>query len=157
MQSQGTTPFKSPRLLGHPLHPMLTDFPLALWSISLLGDLVGIWRGDELFHKFAFWNIVLGLAFAIPTMVTGLLEFAAIPDGHPGLKAAMRHLWIMLIAAVLFGCSLVFRIGQFASSTGALWVAIIFSLLGLCCLVIGGWFGGEMVFRFGIGSQEKDI
>ena len=155
MERQPTGGFKPPRFLGHPLHPMLTDFPLALWSMSLLGDLAGVAMGDEFFHRCAFWLVVSGLVMAVPAIATGLLEFAGIADDHPALKPATWHMWIMLCATTLFGCSLVFRVGKIASSTGALWAAIGCSALGVALLIVGGWFGGELVFRHGIGSRAR--
>ena len=35
---------KGLRALGHPLHAVLSDFPLALLGTSLVWDVIGIWR-----------------------------------------------------------------------------------------------------------------
>lgn len=145
-------------MLGHPVHPILTDFPIALWSTSLLGDLMGLWQGHTVYRQFAFWAIAVGLIIAVPTIVTGLIDYAAIPQRHPALKAATWHMWIMLSAATAYTCSLIARIGHSLSSGLSIAIAIGLSVLGLCLLVIGGWFGGEMVFRHGLGShRESDV
>jgi uncharacterized membrane protein len=156
MQPQSRSPGKGARLFGHPVHPMLTDFPIALWSTSLLGDILGVWLGQTMYEQFAVWSIALGLIIVVPTIVTGLIDFAAIPEGHPALNGATWHMWIMLSAASTFGCSLIARIGQFSSSTVARDIAIGLSVLGLCLLLIGGWFGGDLVFRHGVGSRGSD-
>lgn len=141
------------RLLGHPVHPLLTDFPIALWSTSLLADLARIWRGHEIYGQFAFWAIALGLIIAAPTVVTGLLDYAAIPQQHPALKAATWHMWIMLSAATLYACSFIARLGHSPSTGLSSAIAVGLSVLGLLLLLVGGWFGGELVFRHGIGSR----
>ena len=146
---------KGARLFGHPMHPILTDFPIALWSISLLADLMGVWHDNALYRQFAFWNIAVGLVISVPTVVTGLFDFAAIPPGHPALKAATWHMWIMLSAASAYGGSLIARIGRLSSSGTSMEIAIGLSVLGLGLLLIGGWFGGEMVFRHGIGARAR--
>ena len=143
------------RLFGHPVHPMLTDFPIALWSTSLLGDVVGVWRGELVYREFALWAIAVGLIIAIPTIVAGLIDYAAIPPRHAAINHATWHMWIMLSAATVYGCSLIAHIGRFASSYFASWISIGLSVLGLILLTIGGWFGGEMVFRHGIGSRTE--
>ncbi|PYJ69919.1 MAG: hypothetical protein DME75_10185 [Verrucomicrobia bacterium] len=48
---------KGLRLFGHPLHMMLVHFPIALWSVSLLGDVAWLWRGETLWAEMAFWSI----------------------------------------------------------------------------------------------------
>lgn len=141
------------RLLGHPVHPLLTDFPIALWSASLLADFVGIWRGQAVYGQFAFWAIALGLIVAAPTIVTGLLDYAAIPQQHSALKGATWHMWLMLSAATVYACSFVARLVHMPSTGLSTAIAVGLSVLGLLLLLVGGWFGGELVFRHGIGSR----
>src|SRR5262245_50922260 len=142
------------RLFGHPVHPALTDFPIALWSTSLLADVAGLWRGDVVYRRFAFWAIAVGLIVAVPTIVAGLVDYAAIPPGRPAIKGATWHMWIMLSATTLYSFSLIAHIGRFASSSFSMWMGIGLSAVGLVLLMLGGWLGGEMVFRHGIGSQS---
>jgi uncharacterized membrane protein len=157
MPQENSSGGKGARLFGHPVHPILTDFPIALWSTSLLGDLMGVWQGQAVYRQFAFWAIALGLVIAVPAIVTGLIDYAAMPQGHPALKAATSHMWIMLSAATAYACSLIARIGQSSSSGLSIAIAIGLSVLGLCLLLIGGWFGGEMVFRYGVGSHGESV
>lgn len=154
MQQENNFGGKGARLFGHPMHPILTDFPIALWSTSLLGDLVGLWRGHVVYTQFAFWAIAVGLVIAVPAIVTGLIDYAAIPQDHPALKAVTWHMWVMLSAATAFACSLIARVGHPPLSGLSITIAIGLSVLGLCLLLIGGWFGGELVFRYGVGSQK---
>ena len=153
MQPESRSVGKGARLLGHPVHPILTDFPIALWSTSLLGDLMGIWRGHAVYRECAFWAIAVGLIVAVPTIVTGLIDYAAIPQGHPALKGATWHMWVMLSAATAYGCSLIARIGRLSSFGFSIGIGISLSAVGLVLLIAGGWLGGEMVFHHGIGSR----
>lgn len=138
MQQEGSSVRKGARLFGHPVHPIITDFPIALWSISLLGDVAEAWRGNPVYGQFAFWAIAVGLIFALPTITTGLIDYAAMPQGHPALKVAARHMWIMLSAATTYACSSIFRIGHPPSGL-SIAIAIGLSVLGLCLLLAGGW------------------
>lgn len=155
MSGESNSAGKGARVLGHPVHPILTDFPIALWSISLLGDVVGVWRGQVVYRQFAFWAIAVGLIIAVPTIVTGLIDYAAIPQGHPAIKGATWHMWIMVSAATAFASSLIAHISRFSSSGFATAMSISLSAGGLVLLMIGGWFGGEMVFHHGIGSRRE--
>lgn len=153
MLGESNSARKGARILGHPVHPILTDFPIALWSVSLLGDVVGVWRGQVVYRQFAFWAITVGLIIAVPTIVAGLIDYAAIPQGHPAIKGATWHMWIMLSAATAYACSLFAHINRFSSSGFATAMGISLSAVGLVLLMVGGWFGGEMVFRHGIGFR----
>ncbi|HET8926173.1 MAG TPA: DUF2231 domain-containing protein [Candidatus Acidoferrum sp.] len=153
MDQQSGSAGRGARLFGHPLHPMLTDLPIALWLISLLADLAALWQHRPIFRQFALWNIAIGLIASAPTIVAGLIDFAAIPPNHPALKAANWHMWIMLSAASAYGGSLIARLTS--SSTLSMGIAIGLSALGLGLLLVGGWFGGEMVFRYGLGSGDN--
>ena len=146
---------KGAQLLGHPVHPILTDFPIALWSTSLLGDIAAAWRGQMAYREFAFWALALGLVIAAPTIVAGLIDYAAIPQGHPAITRATWHMWIMLGAATVYACSLIAHLGRFSSSRFAVWMSMGLSAAGLVLLMIGGWLGGELIFRYGIGSRGE--
>ena len=154
MREESTSVGKGARMFGHPVHPVLTDFPIALWSASLLADLVGVWWGRVAYRQFAFWAIVVGLIVAVPTIVAGLMDYAGIPQGHAAIKSATWHMWIMLGASATYSCGLIAHMGRFDSSSVAIWLGIGLSALGLVLLMIGGWLGGEMVFRYGIGSTR---
>src|SRR5207244_10698927 len=75
---------KGLRLFGHPLHMMLVHFPIALWSVSLLGDVAWLWRGERLWAEMAFWSIGAGLALAVPTAVNGFVDYPALACGTGG-------------------------------------------------------------------------
>ena len=146
---------KGARLLGHPVHPILTDFPIALWSTSLLGDIAAAWLGQMAYREFAFWALALGLVIAAPTIVAGLIDYAAIPQGHPAITRATWHMAFMLGAATVYTCSLIAHIDRFSSSRVAMWTSMGLSGAGLVLLMIGGWLGGELIFRYGIGSRGE--
>ena len=74
MRQEGSAARKGAYLFGHPVHPTLTDFPIALWSTSLLGDLMGFWGGHAVYRQFAFWAVAVGLIAAVPTIMTGLID-----------------------------------------------------------------------------------
>ncbi|MCI0488990.1 MAG: DUF2231 domain-containing protein, partial [Blastocatellia bacterium] len=97
---------KGLRVLGHPVHAMISDFPLALLGTSLLWDAAGIWRGEALWWAISFWNIALGLVTAIIAAIAGAIDYAAIEQDSPALGAGARHMMIMLTAVAAYSTSL---------------------------------------------------
>lgn len=142
--------------LGHPLHPPFTHFPVALWSISLLWDMVGIWRGEILWWQLSFWSIAAGLVMALPAAVTGFIEYVILPqERKAALRTATRHMIVVMIAASAYAGSLILRGGPAIPANDMLLPSVGLAGLGFISLQIGGWLGGELVYKHRVGIAEK--
>lgn len=138
------------RFFGHPLHPPTTHLPVGLLAGSVVWDVLGLATGTEVWWQVAWWSLLLGLAASLPTALTGLLEFAALPSDDPASSRAVLHMVSALAAVGLFGTSAALRMGVPEPGRATLVVAV--SGLGLVGLLVAGWSGGEMVFRHGVGT-----
>ncbi|MEE6272814.1 DUF2231 domain-containing protein [Georgenia wangjunii] len=63
------------RVLGHALHPLLTDLPIGAWTSATILDLTGSSR------EAASRLVGVGLLAAVPTAVTGWAEWATTEGG----------------------------------------------------------------------------
>jgi uncharacterized membrane protein len=140
------------KLLGHPLHPILIPFPLGLLITSFIFDIVYLLTHNAIFSVVAFWMIAAGVIGGLIAAVPGMIDWLAIPPGTRARSIALWHLGSNVLAIVLFVLSWLIRIGAPPGQTGA--VAIILSLLGVVVLGVGGWLGGELVDRLGVGVDE---
>src|SRR5712691_6679308 len=138
------------RLFGHPVHPMLSDFPLALLGIAPAVDAAAIWLDGRAWLA-SWWSIAAGCALAVPTAVAGFIDFAALAKDDPAEKHATPHMMLMLGAVCSFGGSLAVRGAPGPVAGGARWLAFALSLFGLALALLGGWFGGHLVFHHGVG------
>jgi uncharacterized membrane protein len=145
---------KGLRLFGHPLHMMLLHFPIALWSVSLLADVVWLWRGETLWAEMAFWSVVVGSTFAVPTAVAGFVDYLAV-TGEQAERVALWHMITMLCAAGVFILSLIVQGAPTATSPGRMIAATCVSGTGVALLICGAWLGGELVLRHGIGRVNS--
>jgi uncharacterized membrane protein len=144
---------KKLRLAGHPVHPMLVAFPIALFAMTAVWQTVSLF--DPRWWLFAFWNLVAGLALAVPTAITGLIDFASIPRHSPAENIAIWHLIANSTAILSFGGSLA-ALGRPAPSTPErLHLALALSAFGLVVLLAGGWLGGHLVYRHGVGVEKE--
>jgi uncharacterized membrane protein len=144
------------RLFGHPVHAMISDLPVALLGSSLLWDALGLLRGGPIWWAVSFWDIALGLATMVLAMIAGVADFAALARGHPALDTATRHMLVMLSAGSCFVVSLAFRGGPAPPSGRDAIVIVGLEGVGLLLLLAGGWYGGELVFRYGIGQSTAE-
>ena len=143
------------RLFGHPLHAVLSDFPLALLGTSLLWDVVGMWRGEALWWAISFWDIALGLALALAAAGAGAVDYAAINEGEQVVKLATTHMMLMLLATGMYVVSLLVRGGPLPPVGVNRILALILESLGLILLMAGGWCGGHLVFHHGVGRDRS--
>jgi len=147
---------KGLRALGHPLHAMLSDFPLALLGTSLLWDALGLWRGEAVWWAISFWNMALGVTAAFVAAMAGAVDYAAIKQGDQAEKLATSHMMIMLLAVSMYVVSLLLRGGPAAPIGAGRVGALILESLGLILLMVGGWCGGHLVFHHGIGRDQTE-
>jgi uncharacterized membrane protein len=154
MTTQGSGPI---RALGHPIHTPLTHFPLALWTAAFIGDLVHWKWGGAFWWDFSFWNLVLGSGLGALTVLTGFYDLLFIPEKKTRAeKTAIQHMVVMLTAYCLFGASLYFHRGGLELAASRQLPALILSGLGTACLQVGGWLGGQLVYRHGIGYHDPN-
>ena len=121
-------------LLGHPLHPMLTDIPIGAWSMSALLDLVG----GEQAERAADLLVAAGVAAAVPTAAAGLNDWSDTQGAES--RVGVVHAAANSTALVLYAASLLARCRGRRSTGKAL------ALAGLGALLSGGYLGGYLSF-----------
>jgi uncharacterized membrane protein len=117
-------------------------------------DIVGYFQPNPLWYQMSYWCLTAGLTVALLAAVTGFLEYIAIQSQHPGMKTATTHMMLMLITTTLFGASWVLRAMSGMASAPTAW-AIALAFIGVILLAIGGWLGGVLVYRHGIGQMKN--
>lgn len=143
------------RLDGLPVHPVTVHFPIALLTTTLLWDGIGLWTGASLWWVMSFWSLAIGLASALPAIVTGFVEYARLPSENPAQSTATWHLMITASAVSLFLVSLLVRGGPDVPSGARLIGALACSGIGLLLLTVGGHFGARLVYQYGVGSNSE--
>jgi uncharacterized membrane protein len=137
------------RLFGHPVHPMLVAFPIALLALTPLWDALA-WAG--VLHDgrtIAYYSEAAGLIAAGLAAVPGFADLIKIPQSETAnAKTALIHAGLALTMVSLFGVAFALR-GGAAGSPGVLVLGL--EAAGSLCLAVTGWFGGELVFRRGVG------
>jgi uncharacterized membrane protein len=139
---------------AHPIHTAFVHFPIALLGTSLAFDLLGLARDEALWWAIAYWNIALGLAVSVITAVTGLIDSTRVPQDSPAAAIVTRHLLVMLAALACYGAALAVRpVAQEPAAT-ALLATLALEGIGLALLLLGGFLGGELVYRHGVGVAK---
>jgi uncharacterized membrane protein len=141
---------------GHPIHPMIIPFPIALWVFSLVADLIYLWRGNLVWRNYiAFYTLLGGIIGAAVAAVPGLIDWLSLTD-RGVVKIANWHARLNVIALLIFAASFYLRTTSGAGLvSGSYTIPVALSLLGVILISISGYLGGEMVFKHGVAVEAK--
>jgi uncharacterized membrane protein len=134
------------------VHPVLIVFPIGLFGMAFLFDLVGLGSRGTLWPAIAYWNVGAGLVTALIAALFGILDYAAIPASTRASRVGLVHGLMQTFALGLFAVSFVIR-SLNRSPTMQLW-AVVASSVGLCSLLGAGWLGALLVGH--LGTRETD-
>ena len=132
------------------LHPLLVHFPAGLLVSGVVFELYGKIRGDETVATAGWFNTRLGFWCALPVMTVGLLGVLALDAPEKSKVFLGYHILSAFSTGLLFLAVLI--LGRFR---GRRWGAVVyhlFLLFGLAAILSTGFFGGELVHRFGIAT-----
>jgi nitrite reductase/ring-hydroxylating ferredoxin subunit/uncharacterized membrane protein len=129
--------------LGHTLHPMLTDLPIGFWTSSMMLDLVGGKRGAAASQRL----IALGIVTAVPTAASGMSDWSDTIGEDRRIGAV--HAVANTVALSLYTWS------WFARRGGRRKAGVALGLLGGTAASVGGYLGGHLVYRQGVGADRN--
>ena len=138
-------------MFGHPLHPAIVHFPVALLLSASAADLAllaGLTSDVHIGSVLLAGGLVIGLV----AMGAGLLDFTKLNEAV--VPHAVRHIMAVGLAWLGYGIALYLRRDalQGASLIGSASLALSFvSALVLC---VGGFLGGRLVYTFGAGVSK---
>jgi uncharacterized membrane protein len=141
------------KLLGHPVHAMLTDFPAALFTATVLFDVIGLITGSPQFATVSWWTLTAGLLFGLVTALFGLIDWLGIRSGTRAKNVGMWHGLGNLVVVILFARSWWLRLG--APGYAPAGIAVLLGIVGIGIALLTLWLGGELVFRLGIGVDPE--
>jgi uncharacterized membrane protein len=134
---------------GKPSHPPLTDASIGAYTVGVAMLVLGaLGVEEEQMAHGALLAIGGGLALALPTALTGLLDWLDIPRGMPARTTATVHLLTMLTATVVFALAFVAQLDGYDHGQVET-VPLICGLAAEALLAAGGYIGGTVVFVYG--------
>jgi uncharacterized membrane protein len=143
-------------IAGHPIHPMLIPFPIALWVFSLVADIVYLWRDNPIWEVFAFYTLLAGCLGAVAAAIFGLIDYFAIEDKQV-VKIANWHARLNVLALLLFAASWYLRTDNGSNMVSkSLTIPFALSIVGVLVVTISGWLGGELVFKHGVAVNPQN-
>ena len=129
--------------MGHPLHPLLTDLPIGFWTSSLVLDIAGGRRSRPAADRL----LGIGILSALPTAASGLSDWSDTigEDRRIGVVHALAN----SAGLVLYSWS------WLARKRGRRGRGVALGFLGATAATAGGYLGGHLVFRQGVGADRN--
>jgi uncharacterized membrane protein len=139
------------KILGHSIHPILIVFPLGLLGTGVIFDIIYMSTGNTAFATATYWMLVAGLIGGLVAAPFGLIDWIAIPSDTRAKSVGLLHAVVNVVALLLFAVSWYLRNDTPQRPPMS---ANVFGFAGLAFALVGGWLGGELVERLGIGVHS---
>ena len=147
--ARGGNPHSTAQIAGHPIHPMLVQFPIVCFILTFVFDILYV-RGDTGIAPYSNWVLGIGLVMAALAAATGLTDFLG--DKRIQGADAVKHMLANVTAVVLEVINLILRLkNPDAIASPGVYISGIVVLI----LASSGGKGGDLVYRHGIGVHDE--
>src|SRR6185503_3796956 len=136
------------KIFGHAIHPILIVYPLGLLSTAVVFDVIYLVTGNPTWTTVSFWMIAAGIVGGLLAAVFGLIDYLNIPSGTRAARIGLLHGLTNVFVMILFVASWLLRRNSPEVPSTA---AFALSFIGVAAAFLGGWLGGELVERLGVG------
>jgi uncharacterized membrane protein len=141
-------------MLGHPIHPAIVHFPVALLLSATIADLAWV-AGLATEAHLSAMLMAGGLVAGLVAMGAGLIDFTRLrPEVVPH---ALQHMMAVGLAWLGYAVALYLRREALTQATSLSSLTIFVSIASALVLALGGWLGGRLVYTFGAGVSKPPV
>ncbi len=142
---------------GKPSHAPLTDVSIGAYTVGVAMLVAGaLGLEEQAMATGALLAISGGLIVAVPTSLTGLLDWLDLRKGSAARTLGLYHLLVMVTATALFAATwLAQRPGYDDGEITTLGLILGVSAFGL--LILGGTLGGALAYVYGVRVVKQDV
>lgn len=138
---------------SHPIHPMLVAFPIGLWIMAFIFDLIAVARDSAGLRAAGFYCVLAGCLTAFLAAIPGALDwFTVIPPRSSAKSRGLLHGSLNVLALILY-IWVAARLGDAAAEPDRLTLFIM--AIGVVVLAGSGWLGGTLVYRNQIAVDHR--
>jgi uncharacterized membrane protein len=138
------------------IHPYFVHFPIAILSVGLLWDLLGILLKKESFKNAGWWAQLFGTVAIVITGITGLIAANTVIHSGAANEIIETHETIGMIVSGVFILLFIWRSFLKTALPSHRLQQIVYLLIGGLAVLImlyGAHLGGILVYEFGIGGS----
>jgi uncharacterized membrane protein len=144
---------------GKPLHPPLTDIPVAAYVLAAVSDVISAIAGKdhtwarELWHA-GTYAFVVGAAVSVLAALTGLWDaWKSSEAGTQARRTINTHATLMVTVTMLALVDIAWRLGEYhTKAVTPVGIAVLSVVIGLL-VSVGATFGGSLVYDYGFNVE----
>lgn len=144
--------YSTVKIAGHPLHPMLVAFPVALYVATLACFLAyALGAGPYWFRTGAYanvWAVILAAVAALP----GFVDWAfGIPNGTPAKSTGLAHMALNVVSLLFFLANVLLTWTHRLDAVPRVGLSVVLPLVGVLVTVAAGFLGWKLVQTHHVG------
>lgn len=143
---------------GKPMHPPLTDIPVAAYILAAAFDVISAlgrhqtWARD--FFRAATYVFVAGAAVSVLAALTGFFDWLRSTEkGTQARRTANAHAATMIAVTALALIDIALRLHVYHSRSHPTVVILVLSILVAVLVSFGAMFGGTLVYDYGFNVE----
>lgn len=142
-------------LPGKPSHPPLTDASIGAYTVGVVMIVAGAFGLEE--RQMAGGSLLaisFGLLLAVPTALTGLVDWLELPRATPVRTVATVHLVTMVAATIAFAATWLAQLDGYRDDRVET-LAVVTGVVAEGLLIGGGFLGGALAFVYGVRVLKR--
>src|SRR5437868_13987437 len=143
---------------GKPIHPPLTDFPIAAYPFAAAFDVISAlgrhqdWARD--FFRAGTYVFVGGAGLSVLAALTGFWDWLRSTEkGTQARRTANTHAWTMITVTVLAIVDIALRLNVYHTRTHPTVAILVLSVVVALLVSLGAMFGGTLVYDYGFNVE----
>ena len=148
--------YSKARIAGHPIHPMLIAFPVAMYVATVVTLLVHVATNGVFWYEVARYTSVAGVVTAGIAAIPGFIDLLGLPSRSRARATGFKHAAFNVLALVLFAVTavLLWRESVFTADVTA---PLVLSIAGALSTVAAGWLGWTLVQTHHVGVKPSQF
>ncbi len=144
-------------IAGHPIHPMMVALPVGLILWTFAASLIYIATGGaHMWYSVAFWTDLAAMIALLVAALPGFGDYLTMAIHTDARGLATIHMGVNVLTLLLFLAAFLIMLDDRATAGGLLIAAVVLQGVAAGLVTIGGWIGGEMVFRHHLAMIPDD-
>ncbi|HET6272029.1 MAG TPA: DUF2231 domain-containing protein [Bacteroidota bacterium] len=136
------------------IHPLIVHFPVALLTVSLVFELLGVALKRDDLERTAWWLLLAGCVGLGGAVATGLLAEKTVMIPAEVSSQFETHQEMAFLATTAYAIIILWRISnKTLLPQGMRSMYLLLTVAALVAIWVGAWFGGEMVYGSGVGVK----
>lgn len=156
--------YSKARIAGHPIHPMLVGFPIALYVATVATMLIYVGTRDAFWYRAALTANVGGVIGGLLAAIPGAIDLFSLPATSRARQTGKKHAGMALLTTGLYsvsGALMYFGWTHRTMVDGAyaldVSIPLAIAVIGVVTVVITGGLGWALVQTHHVGIKPAHI